>query len=81
MLLKNRDNFPSDLQKLINLSELKFLQKIFQKEEENNNFDDNGQNNEFCGNEEKENGNIEFKEIKGIKQNTQCTIIRRVIYF
>nr|CAD2149178.1 unnamed protein product [Meloidogyne enterolobii] len=74
MLLKNKDYFPSELQKLINESELKFLQKIFQNKEENEEGDEIS--NELSEEELNENGNIEFI-IKRIKQNTQCTIVRR----
>jgi len=75
MLLKNKDYFPSELQKLINESELKFLQKIFQNKEENEEGDEIS--NELSEEELNENGNIEFI-IKRIKQNTQCTIVRKV---
>ncbi|CAK5081127.1 unnamed protein product [Meloidogyne enterolobii] len=75
MILKNKDYFPSELSKLINESELKFLQKIFQNKEENNEEGDEI-SNELSEEELNENGNNEFK-IKRIKQNTQCTIVRR----
>nr|CAD2206992.1 unnamed protein product [Meloidogyne enterolobii] len=75
MILKNKDYFPSELSKLINESELKFLQKIFQNKEENSGEGDEI-SNELSEEELNENGNIEFK-IKRIKQNTQCTIVRK----